>query len=209
MWFSAATLGKGGLHTLHESTSADGVHWEDPSPVLLENVYCPTILKSETGYQMWFSDVSRRPWILRHATSPDGRRWEVAKQPVLQLSQSWEGEVLVYPTVIQVDGVYLMWYGSYDSCVRREKTAIGFAISRDGLKWTKHPGNPVLRPAADRPWESNYVGSGCVMQLPDGSFRYWYASRKQPPFLNLYFAINTVRWAGPTSNATAKKEGSP
>jgi hypothetical protein len=33
--------------------------------------------------------------------------------------------------------------------------------------------------------------------LPDGSFRYWYASRKAPPFLNLYFAINTARWTGP------------
>ena len=42
MWFSSATLGKGGLHTLHESTSADGIHWTEPSPVLLENVYCPT-----------------------------------------------------------------------------------------------------------------------------------------------------------------------
>jgi hypothetical protein len=25
----------------------------------------------------------------------------------------------------------------------------------------------------------------------------WYASRKQPPFVNKYFAINTARWAGP------------
>jgi hypothetical protein len=36
------------------------------------------------------------------------------------------------------------------------------------------------------------------MRLADGSFRYWYASRKQPPFLNLYFAINTARWASPS-----------
>src|SRR4030095_6416809 len=55
-----------------------------------------------------------------------------------------------------------------------------------------------MRPDPGRPWESNYVGSGCVMRLADGSFRYWYASRKQPPFLNLYFAINTARWIGPT-----------
>jgi hypothetical protein len=81
--------------------------------------------------------------------------------------------------------------------VHRETTAIGFAASQDGLKWTKHPNNPVLRPDPKRPWESNYVGSGCVMRLTDGSFRYWYASRKQPPFLNLYFAVNTARWLGP------------
>src|SRR4029077_2144230 len=70
----------------------------------------------------------------------------------------------------------------------------GFAASTDGLRWHKHPQNPVLRPDPVRPWESNYVGSGCVMRLGDGSFRYWYASRKAPPFVNLYFAINTARW---------------
>jgi hypothetical protein len=197
IWFSSATLGKGGLHTLHESRSADGVHWDEPSPALLEHAYCPTVLKTESGYEMWYSDVSRRPWVIRHASSADGTRWTVTERPALRLSQEWEAEVLVYPTVLKVDDAYLIWYGSYDRAIRRETTAIGFAVSRDGLTWHKHPQNPVLRPDPARAWESNYVGSGCVMRLADGSFRYWYASRKQPPFLNLYFAINTAHWTGP------------
>src|SRR5262245_34464387 len=196
MWFSSATLGKGGLHTLHQSRSSDGIHWDEPSPVLAENVYCPSVLKTERGYEMWFSDVSRRPWVIRQAASGDGTRWMVTQRPALVLSQEWEGEVLVYPTVLMVDGAYLMWYGSYDHAVRRETTAIGFAASLDGKVWHKYSGNPVLRPDRERPWESNYVGSGCVMRLADGSFRYWFASRKAPPFLNLYVAINTARWAG-------------
>jgi predicted GH43/DUF377 family glycosyl hydrolase len=204
LWFASATLGKGGLHTLHETTSADGIQWDDPSPVLLENVYCPTILKSDSGYEMWFSDVSRRPWILRHAKSADGRAWTVEPKPVIVLSQSWEAEVLVYPTVLKIDGAYLMWYGSYDNAIRRETTAIGFAASLDGVHWHKHPQNPVHRPDPARSWESNYVGSGCVMRLADGSFRYWYASRRQPPFNNLYFAINTAHWSGPASAAKSQ-----
>ncbi len=197
MWFAAATLGKGGLHTLHETTSSDGVHWQPPSPVLLENVYCPSVLKTDAGYEMWFSDVSRRPWVMRRATSSNGTKWQVDERPVLQLSQPWEAEVLVYPTVLRIDGAYLLWYGSYDNAVRRETTAIGFAVSTDGRRWHKHPQNPVLRPEPEHAWESNYVGSGCAMRLADGSFRYWYASRKAPPFNNLYFAINTARWVGP------------
>src|SRR5436305_596478 len=82
------------------------------------------------------------------------------------------------PTVLKIDDDYLMWYGSYFNATRRETTAIGFAVSRDGIDWTKHPQNPVLRPDSQRPWESNYVGSGCVLRLADGTFRYWYASRK-------------------------------
>lgn len=205
MWFASATLGKGGLHTLHDSTSADGIHWAEPSPVLLENAYCPTVLKTDRGYEMWYSDVSRRPWVFRHAVSADGKKWNVTAKPVLQLSQSWEAEVLVYPTVLKVGNAYLMWYGSYDHAIRRETTAIGFAASLDGVTWHKHPDNPMMRPDTKRPWESNYVGSGCVMRLADGSFRYWFASRKQPPFLNLYFAINTAHWSGPiSSNQTAR-----
>jgi predicted GH43/DUF377 family glycosyl hydrolase len=197
MWHSAANLAKGGLHTLHETTSADGIHWAQPSPPLLDHVYCPSILKTERGYEMWYSDVSKRPWVIRHAVSGDGRAWKVTERQVLQLSQAWEAEIVVYPTVLKIDGVYLMWYGSYYSAVRRQTTAVGFAASVDGLHWHKHPQNPVLIPDSKRPWESNYVGSGCVSRLSDGSFRYWYASRKAPPFENLYFAINTARWPGP------------
>jgi hypothetical protein len=200
MWFAAAALGRSPLHTLHETTSVDGIHWAEPSGPLLENVYCSSVLKSEQGYQMWYADVSRRPWVIRHATSDDGRQWQVTERPAIELSQDWEAEVLVYPTVLKVDGAYLMWYGSYDRAVRRQTTAIGFAVSSDGLWWHKHPANPVLRPDPARPWESNYVGSGTVLRLADGSFRYWYASRKRPPFENLYFAINTARWAGPAAN---------
>lgn len=199
MWFASAALAKGGLHTLHETSSDDGVRWAQPSASLLDHAYCPTVLKIDGKYRMWFTDVSKRPWLIRHAESDDGTTWNVAEKASLQLSQSWEAEVLVYPTVLKIGDAYLMWYGSYHSAVRRETTAIGFAVSSDGLTWHKHPQNPVLTPDADRPWESNYVGSGCVMRLADGSFRYWYASRTKPPFVHLYYAINTARWLGPAA----------
>jgi hypothetical protein len=201
LFFSSARLGKSGLHTLHESRSVDGVKWDQPSEALLQNAYASSVLKTEKGYEMWYTDVIRRPWLIRHAISTDGHDWKVDERPAVQLGQPWEAEVVLYPAVVKIDGVYLMWYGSYDNAIRRETTAIGFAASADGINWHKHPGNPVLRPDMGREWESNYVGSGSVMRLPDGSFRYWYASRKKPPFENLYFAINTARWAGPDKSS--------
>ncbi len=197
MWFSATDFDQTQLHTLHEATSSDGVDWSAPSAPLLEHVYCPSVLKTDDGrYRMWYSDVRQRPWRIRYAESADGTHWEVRPEAVLDFTQPWESGILVYPTVLCIDGVYLMWYGSHDSR-HKQTTAIGFAASLDGIDWHKHPQNPVLRPDAARPWESNYVTSGCVIRLPDGGYRYWYASRTKPPFVNLYYAINTARWAGP------------
>ena len=197
MWFSATHFsGTTGLHTLHETTSSDGIEWSKPSPSQLEHVYAPTILKDGDGYRMWYTDVSKSAWSFRHASSQDGRRWQVTKEPVLSIDQPWERQRLFYPAVVKSGDVYLLWYGSYWA-QQSSKTAIGFAASTDGLHWFKNPHNPVLRPDSKRPWESHYTTSQSVMRLADGSWRIWYASRKQPPFVNKYFAINTAHWTGP------------
>ena len=84
--------------------------------------------------------------LYRHAISMDGRRWRVSPEPCLVIDQDWEHTRLFYPTVLKIDGVYLMWYGSYWK-ERASTTATGFAVSLNGLHWNKHPYNPVLRPA--------------------------------------------------------------
>lgn len=197
MWFSATDFAGGnGLHTLHETRSRDGIDWDPPSVALLNNVYAPTILREDDVYRMWYTNVGVNPWVISHASSPDGRHWTVSDEPVLVVDQSWEQDRLFYPTVLRIDGVYLMWYGSYWRA-ERNKTALGFAVSMDGFTWHKHPANPVFRPDPARSWESHYTTSQTVLRMPDGSFRIWYASRKTPPFVNKYFAIGTATWSGP------------
>jgi predicted GH43/DUF377 family glycosyl hydrolase len=197
MWYASAVLGGDRIHTIHEATSADGLTWNIVSDALIKNAYCPSVVKTDNGYEMWYTEAVKYPWLVRHARSADGRNWTVTEKVVLALDQTWEHYVLVYPSVIKVDNVYCLWYGSYTD-ESRNYTALGFAVSEDGIRWYKHPDNPVLRYEPSRPWESHYVTSESVIRLPDGSFRIWYASRKAPPFRNLYFAINTARWLGPT-----------
>jgi len=197
MWFSATHFAaKTGLHTLHETSSVDGVRWSAPSKPQLRNVYAPTIIKEGGTYRLWYTDVEAEPWRFRYAQSEDGRRWTVCREPVMVVDQKWESGRLFYPTVLKADGVYLMWYGSYWAG-HPNKTVIGFAVSKDGLAWRKNPHNPVLRPDPNRPWESHYTTSHSVLRLKDGTWRIWYASRKAPPFRNKYFAICTARWDGP------------
>ena len=196
MWFAATTFEPGNPHTLHETASEDGIRWAPPSATQLSEVYAPTVIKEEDAYRMWYTDVTRDPWCYRHAESPEGQTWQVTPNPVLQLDQAWEHGRLFYPTVLKADGLYLMWYGSYLAS-DHHKTAIGLAVSKDGVHWRKNPNNPVFGPDESRAWESHYTTSQSVFHLPDGTWRIWYASRTRPPFTHKYFAIGTARWAGP------------
>jgi predicted GH43/DUF377 family glycosyl hydrolase len=197
MWFTSSDFsGRTGGHALQEATSKDGETWSEPSEIQIPKAYAPSVLKTGDEYQIWYTDVTKRPWIIRHAKSKDGHSWDVTPEAVVTLDQPWEVGILVYPCVIKVDDCYLMWYGSYlddDG----QKTAIGFAASGDGIHWHKHPDNPVYSPREDRPWESNYVGNCTVIRESDGKLRMWYAGRKAPPFKNLYFALGSATWEGP------------
>jgi predicted GH43/DUF377 family glycosyl hydrolase len=161
----------------------------------MDNAYAPCVIKEDDRYRMWYTWIDKHPWHTNHAESIDGAHWRITEKPCIEIDQEWEVKDQVYPMVIKVDGVYLMMYGCY---WRDDKhTALGFAVSRDGLTWTKHPGNPVFRPEPANDWESNYTTSHTLLRLPDGTFRLWYAARKRPPWSNLYFAIGTAHWPGP------------
>ncbi len=199
LWFSSTDFpSRNGIHTLHETTSSDGLLWAPPSGPLLHNLYAPTIIKQDSVYRMWYTDVAADPWCFRYAESSDGTRWNVGAQPVMVLDQPWEHGRLFYPTVLVVEGLHIMWYGSYSHGKGEDmRTALGFAVSKDGIRWEKSPANPVFGPDPARAWESHFTTSESVLRLPDGSWRIWYASRPKPPFVHKYFAIGTARWIGP------------
>ena len=200
LWYSSTDFPTGtGRHTLHDTTSDDGFCWDSPSDVQLENAYAPSVLKVAGEYRLWYTDVSDEPWCIRHARSEDGHHWSVTEAPVLELDQSWEWGRLFYPYVLQPEPeLFGMWYGSYQSA-DPHKTALGVAVSEDGIRWQKSDHNPVFGPDAARAWESHYTTSQSIQQLHDGRWRMWYASRPAPPFQHKYFAIGTASWDGPGS----------
>ncbi|MDG1896372.1 MAG: hypothetical protein P8J37_15830 [Fuerstiella sp.] len=153
MWFSSTHFSGGtGHHALYETRSVDGVDWEQPSEPLLEHVYSPTILKDNAGYHMWYTDVSGATWVFRYAVSSDGRTWRVHPDPVFRPKAIWEKSRIFYPTVLKLNDIFVMWYGSYWS-KRPNTTAIGVAASVDGIRWFRNPHSPVLTPDPERPWE--------------------------------------------------------
>lgn len=192
LWFSSADFPAGAQrHTLHVTTSEDGLSWASPSDPQLENAYSPTVIKDGNLYKLWYSDVSTDPWCLRYAHSRDGCRWKVHPEPVIVLDQPYEYSRLFYPCVRKDGDLYLMWYGAYQP-PNTKRTALNFATSRDGIAWEKNPHNPVFGPDPSREWESNFTTSQSLMEFADGSWRVWYASRTKSPFVHKYYAIGTA-----------------
>lgn len=206
MWFAAADLTHADArHTLHDSTSADGMSWTTPSAPLLADVYAPTVLRIGDSYHMWYADVASDPWCIRYVRSADGRTWDVTPEPALVIDQEWERGRLFYPTVLRAGDVFVMWYGSYDARRSDMMTALGVAVSDDGLRWRKSARNPVFEPHPTREWESHFTTSQSIMPLEDGSLRIWYAARTKPPFAHKYYAVGTARWG--TSPIGADRAG--
>jgi predicted GH43/DUF377 family glycosyl hydrolase len=184
--FDAAVWNEGGVYRMWFSwrpkasialvESRDGIHWSEPRIVLgpnkatgwEDNINRPGVLRRGNTYHMWYTGQAQgRSWI-GYATSTDGKTWKrMSGKPVLAPTVPWEKVAVMVPDVLwdEKRAIYRMWYsggGQY------EPDAIGHATSADGLHWTKHPGNPVMRPDPQCPWEAHLVTGAHVVKQRDG-----------------------------------------
>ena len=192
------------------ATSADGINWTKYSdnPVLdvgpsgswdAGSVYKPSVIKDGGVYKMWYhgySDMSR----IGYATSTDGINWtKHPNNPVLDLGSSgaWDYHGVGEPTVIKDGTLYKMWYAGYDGWWWR----IGYATSSDGINWTKHPSNPVLKEGAQGSWEEGHVGTPSVIK--DGStYHMLYGSKDSSDISRIGYATSSdgIQWTKSSNN---------
>jgi predicted GH43/DUF377 family glycosyl hydrolase len=122
---------------------------------------------------MWYMGQNGE-WGIGYATSPDGLAWmKDSHNPVLQggLAGSWDARMVLTPCVIQDGGNYMMWYAGMDgnSVVR-----IGYAISGDGVTWTKR--GPILEPGPPGSWDEAWVFAPDVV-FDSQEYRMWYTGQ--------------------------------
>jgi len=82
----------------------------------------------------------------------------------------WDSQAMGSPIVIQDGATFKMWYDGLDTFgVRR----IGYAVSGNGLTWTKYISNPVLTGTPGE-WDEGNAHEPCVIK--DGStLKIWYS----------------------------------
>src|SRR3984893_9262371 len=134
--------------------SKDGVEWSKPLIVLGPNektdwendLNRPVVIKNGDHYRMWYTGQARGKSWIGYATSQDGKAWERrSDKPVLSVEKAWEKVAVLCPHVLYdtKKKLYRMWYSGGE---QGEPNAIGYATSKDGLKWAKHKHNPVFKP---------------------------------------------------------------
>jgi predicted GH43/DUF377 family glycosyl hydrolase len=175
------------------------------NPVLggdLGTIFDISVLHELPGkFEMYCSWRPQRSIALSQST--DGLHWS---RPVICLSfndsSGWEKDVN-RPVVIFKDGKYHMWYtGENDSI-----SAIGYAVSDDGVRFTRVSDKPVL--SADRPWEKNALMCPHVIwNAQTGLFNMWYSGGEQyePDAIGYAVSKDGIHWKKYAHNPIFQKD---
>ncbi len=134
------------------ATSRDGVSWTQegkvlsPSPGTWEGTYIAAngSAKLTNGvFSYWYQAGPTGQTRIGLARSPDGRTWRKEPNPVLDLGPrgAWDEVSIGDPDVIEVSGIYYLYYLGQD---RARRQRLGVARSTDGTTWTKLRANPIL-----------------------------------------------------------------
>lgn len=154
-------------------TGNDGVHWSEPRVILEprpetgweDGINRNAVVKRGGAYHMWYCGQARGFTRIGYATSGDGFTWtRHGDEPVLIPEYPWEGRSVMCPHVNwdEEDRIFKMWYSAGETY---EPDAIGYAVSEDGVRWRKHPANPIFTPDNANPWERDKVTACQVVKL--------------------------------------------
>jgi predicted GH43/DUF377 family glycosyl hydrolase len=152
--------------------SKDGIHWSAPEIVLSpeprtgweDEMNRPVVFYRENEYHMWYTGQANGRSNIGYATSPDGRKWtRRSVEAVLGPSAPWESVAVMCPHVMWDEKVHLwkMWYSGGE---QYEPNAIGYATSKDGLRWIKYADNPVLLADPHNEWEKERVTAAQIIR---------------------------------------------
>lgn len=162
----------------------------------------PSVLKIGSTYHMWYTTGMKGPpeVVISYATSPDGILWTKYRgNPVLRPTQRWEkGNAWIVSTAVQPSVIwdgrrFEMWYASFLNfgSADHRTAGYGYAVSPDGVHWTKPESQPVFA-TNQGPGEESGLYTGPLVLRVDRTYWLFYPGvRKMNP---QEMVINAARW---------------
>ncbi|MCK5291403.1 MAG: hypothetical protein KAR39_05265 [Thermoplasmata archaeon] len=201
MWYSG--LDSNFFPQIGYATSADGESWvkHPGNPVLTpgapnewdgNGTMGMSVLHLGGTYHAWYSGADLGGILkIGYATSPDGIAWtKYPNNPVLDAGApgDWDSGGVGQPCVL-FDGIrYRMWFmGS----ILDGLPDVGYAVSHDGINWTKHYDNPVLTKGSLGDWDEMMISGASVLQKP-GGFDMWFGGLEWAMGSGIGYANSTL-----------------
>ena len=205
MYFHTVRDGRIGLATAEDPT---GPWTPTADPVLIggpegawdeDGVYWPNVVKTESGFYMYYTGESFSDKAIGLAQSADGVNWakyddpattaaEYAESdPVFVSEAGWESKRVSRPRVqFTPDGWVMIYAGA--AIDKR-----GLAISTDGIHWDSYPANPILTPD-DFPIPGRKTWDTALL-YHDGAY-FYYMEIGNLSGTDLYLAVHSGLLAG-------------
>ena len=178
----------------HATVGEDGALVRGSEPVL--NGRCPFAVEWHQQLYLFYVQVVAGGYRIVGAVSADGSSFEpLSPQPLLDVGTpgDWDSFTVTTPKVFWDDGRFVMLYAGDDRQLD-DPTGIGVATSDDLVHWTKHPGNPVLRPGDPGGFDSCSVASAIPFRVAN-EWHILYAGAAAPVAEGLNSQIGIARWA--------------
>lgn len=200
-WFNFYSGFDGATWHTALAASPDGLRWTkqgkilSPDPATWEGRYIAangTALYFQGEFYYWYQ--AGTPPRIGLARSKDGRAWRKEPAPVVPFGPrgAWDERATADPYVIRArDWLYLYYLG--EDRARRQR--LGLARSRDGVRWEKLRGSPVLGLGAAGAFDENGLGEPAVWQA-SGWWWMLYTGRDRAEFRRLGAArsLDGVQW---------------
>jgi predicted GH43/DUF377 family glycosyl hydrolase len=173
------------------ATSADGLAWQDQGKVLeAKGEYIAAnggVVQRGNELLYAFQMGSKGKTIIGLARSSDGRKWDRAEKPILELGprMSWDEISLGDPYLIEANGTLYLFYLGED---RARRQRLGIAKSSDGVNWTKLRG-PVLELGGAGDFDENGLGEPAVFAA-DGQWVMLYTGRDRKEKRAMGYAVS-------------------
>lgn len=207
LFISVNALASQEAQTIYRDTSTDQMQFAESTSGVLKagpsgswddgEVCCASALPVGGGLTIWYAGhaAGDPTWRVGVARSTDGGLSfvEDPANPVVREGAQGEFDALGVndPEVLfdATRGLYRMWYTGKTVL---GDTSIGYAVSADGVRWHKSPGNPVLIPSD---FGLEEVGSPAVL-ADEGELHLWLQGR-EPGVNRLRIYHLTNRGAAP------------
>jgi hypothetical protein len=231
------------IDTLRYAESNDGINWSNDQPLTQDDMFklvtglgtgwnrgsygpCDLVYNSSGSssiddcniwnnkYVMYYMGTDGGNEFIGLAYSDNGTHWKrYGNDPVLSpgAAGDWDNTGVGYCTVMNISGIWQMWYGGGPNT----NQGVGYAISSDGVNWTKHPDNPIFHISDGMLWRNErtytpwvvYDASSFSGHGDDYPYKMWFSGKSTTGKYSVGYAYAIPVDAGPDQEVC--QDGNP